>query len=123
MKCLQLNSGLPSFAVLNNEQIGWEIPIEFDSQGRIALVNMTMVFKTPKTATINVRTNIIEDDMYNYDGLLLSRHISNKTSFQHKEYMPLFWNVDSARPRIILFTLEGVKTGELDHIAIILAIE
>ena len=114
---------MQNFDVIETDKMTWETAVEFNPNGRIAVSNCEIVFKSAKTCNVIVRCNLIEDDIYNPDGVLFTKFSSGRQGVYHNPAHLEFWNVDSAHPRFIMFTLDGVNHEDIYSFRIVFAIE
>ena len=128
MKYIQINTDMATFQM--NEMINslnWEIPsLQFNPSGRIALSSayiQTRLDGETDTYYVKMFLNVIEEDSFNSDGLIAAVRI-HKGNGQLVKQTHEFWNLDSARPRIISLRLsENLKVTNIDFAYFVLAIE
>jgi len=107
----------------NGENLKWDTPnLELDSNGKFALSSVFCQFENPPNPKdpIIISTSLMETDSYNTDGsivVLSPRRLSYFASTYES------WNLDSSRPRNILFTLRGVNVSDISYVRIVLAFE
>ena len=111
--------------IQSDTQLRWYVPnLEFGSDSRVALSSITIDFKTKATenSPIRISTNLIERDMYNPDGVLITfpAHVKDVT---HHSNLLEYWRIDSIRPRSVLFTFHGVNVNTISFVSVVLAIE
>ena len=124
MRYLQLNSLMPDTVITKNS-IQWEIrSIQLDSNGYIALSSIVMDFsdKTDNSAPIIIKSNLIERDMFNSEGVLTA-FPSNMENVSYFSKNLEFWKLDCSRPRNFIFTLEGLDVTSLSFVNIVLALQ
>lgn len=114
---------MPNFDMIDNDKMTWETAVEFNPNGRLAVSNCEIVFKSAKTSNVTVKCNLIGDDIYNPDGVLFSQFSPGRQRVHHNPSQLEFWNVDSARPRLIMFTLDGLTLEDIYSFRIVIAIE
>ena len=108
-----------------DEFMRWDFSnLEFESNSRIALSRLIVDFKNKdmENAPMEISTNLIERNMYNPNGSLISfpAHVRDVT---HTSNILEFWRIDSMRPRSILFTFSGVDVSSIVFFSAVLAIE
>ena len=98
--------------------------LEFPPESRVALSNLVIDFKTKdlENEPIEISTNLIERDMFNPNGTIITfpAHVKDVI---HNSNILEFWSIDSMRPRSILFTLEGVDVSSILFFSAVLAID
>ena len=120
---------------LGSDKIAWQVPIEFDPNGRIAVSSCVIELSLPTPRLISLRSNLVEDDVFNPDGDILTQSSrtralstpdSNFNSFTYIDYRAShleFWKIDSARPRLLIFTFLGIEVKHINHFSIVLVVE
>ena len=101
----------------------WETPnLELDSNAKFALSSVIIKFEEDPEPEIPIimSTSLMEKDSYNTDGVVAAFQPSKYSFFAPvREY----WNLDSSRPRNILFTLRGVDVSHVSFVRIVVAFE
>ena len=87
--------------------LSWEMPnLELNANGQFALSSLAIV-ANPQSDYVSVSTSLVERDEYNTDGLILVYPTSSGRIAYNANSLEL-WNLDSSRPRNIMFTLRGI---------------
>jgi len=122
MRFLSLHSRMEGFTA-QGEKLKWETPnLELDSNGKFALTSVSLMFsKSPDVSqAVTISTSLMETDYYNTDGTIVT--ISPRKLFYQAALLER-WNLDSSRPRNIVFTLRGVSVLDISFVRIVLAFE
>ena len=111
--------------IITNDSIQWEIrSIQLDSNGYVALSSIIMDFshKTDNMVPLIIKSNLIEKDMFNSEGIIAA-FPSKIKSVSHFSNNLEFWKLDCSRPRNFIFTFEGLDVTSLSFINIVLALQ
>ena len=108
-----------------SKQYRWEFPnLEFPSESQVALSSMTIDFKTraSEKSPVQLSTNLIERDMYNPGGILITfpAHVKDIT---HQSNLLEFWRIDSMRPRFVVFTFDSLNVDTVSFFSAVIAIK
>lgn len=124
MKFLQLNTLMQNVTFTSNT-IEWEIPnLQLDSNGFVALSSMTCdrLTSTSEKKAIIVKSNLIERDLFNSDGVLIC-FPSESTSLTYFSNSLEFWKLDCSRPRTLIFQFDGIDVSSLTFVNIVLVLQ
>jgi len=113
---------MPGFNV-DGDTLSWEMPnLQFNANGQFALSSLVIIANPPVgTEPVLVSTSMVERDEYNPDGIIyVSPTKSGRIAYNVKSFE--FWNLDSSRPRNLMFTLRGLDLKTLSFISVILAL-
>ena len=122
MQFLILHSDMACFTSEGNK-FRWEMPnLELNSNGQFALSSMVIMSTSPPPGGVPVivSTSLVESDEYNSDGIVLIRPTRTGTVAYAAESFE-FWNLDSCRPRNVMFTLRGLDSSTVSFISVVLA--
>lgn len=109
----------------DSDKFRWEMPnLELNANGRVALASLMINFhaKPIITKSVLISISIVEKDMYNVDGIVLSLPANIEDVAFHSPYLQ-FWELDSSRPRSVVFTFDGLDASAVSFVSIVLAFE
>mgnify|MGYP000325385386 CR=1 FL=1 len=122
MRFLSLHSHMEGFS-FQGENLKWETPnLELNSNGKFSLSSIILQFESPPDPKnpIVISTSLMETDSYNTDGAILALSARRLTFFASTFE---WWNLDSSRPRNVIFALRGVNVSNISYVRIVLAFE
>jgi hypothetical protein len=123
MRNIYLNSSDKKFYVVDNSY-HWEMPnLIFTSDEQVALAEVIIKgFGLVEVLPIKLKTTLINNDYLNPEGVMFS-HVILKYGINYTASNLIFWNIEYQRPRVLIFTLEGMSVEDISFISLTLTVK
>jgi len=123
MRFLALNSDMSNFSA-HGDTIKWELSnLELNANGKFAISNMVIIMNDiPTGEKFMISTSLVERDENNSDGVVISKPVRGKF-ISYQATVLEYWNLDSSRPRNIMFTLRGLDESMLSFVSVVIVFD
>jgi hypothetical protein len=123
MKHIHLSSDDRKFTIVDN-CFRWEMPnLIFAPDEKLALSEIAInPIRKTDWKLIKLKTTLINNDYMNPDGVIFTQ-IMMKYGVNYSAANLVFWNIEYQRPRVLMFTLEGMNVTDIDFISLTLTVK